>query len=113
MYCLWKKAQKEKHMAQIKLTPEELRQSAQRYAQNRSLALWLMDNKSSTQTGMDHLIALKHNSTNCLKNQTIRSIGNINAQLIKVADNRWTNWPKISLHKSTKIVLEGDLTSCR
>ena len=60
-------------MAQIKLTPEELRQSAQRYSQgsqeiDQILNTLTMNNKSSTQTGMDlHLIALKHNSTNCLQ----------------------------------------------
>ncbi len=60
-------------MAQIKLTPEDLRASAQRYAQgsqeiDQILTTLTHDNRSSMQTGMDlHLIALKHNSTNCLQ----------------------------------------------
>ena len=55
----------------------------------KSLLLWLMNNRSSMQTGMDlHLIALKPIIQRIVsKDQTIRQLlEDINGQLIKVAD---------------------------
>ena len=60
-------------MAQIKLTPEELRQSAQRYAQGSQEIDQILNTLTHEQQVIDanwmdlHLIALKHNSTNCLQ----------------------------------------------
>ena len=72
MLLLYKFAKGETTMAQIKLTPEELRTSANRYtegSENVTQVLTTLTNEqASMQTGMDlHLIALKHNSMNCLQ----------------------------------------------
>ncbi len=76
-------------MTQIKLTPDDLRQSkhnAMRKVLKTSIVLTLTHEQQviDANWGWIHLIALKHNSTNCLQNQTICSIiKDINGQLIK------------------------------
>ena len=60
-------------MAQIKLTPEDLRASAQRYAQGSQEIDQILTTLTHEQQVIDAnwdgsaLIALKHNSTNCLQ----------------------------------------------
>ena len=80
-------------MAQIKLTPEELRQSAQRYAQGSQEIDQILTTLTHEQQVIDanwdgSAFDSFGNSTNCLQksNNSLQLLEDINAQLIKVAD---------------------------
>ena len=112
MYPLYKFAKGETTMAQIKLTPEELRTSANRYtegSENVTQVLTTLTNEQALLliTGMVlHLIALKHNSTNCLqKSKNLHNCSKISMHSWLKLLTSLSKLTKISLHKFTNFVI--------
>ena len=85
---------KEKHMTQIKLTPEELRQSAQRYAQGSQEIDQILNTLTHEQQVIDanwdgsafDSFEAQFNELSPKIKQFAQLLEDINAQLIKVAD---------------------------
>ena len=94
MYPLYKFAKGETTMSQIKLTPEELRQSAQRYAQGSQEIDQILNTLTHEQQVIDanwdgsafDSFEAQFNELSPKIKQFAQLLEDINAQLIKVAD---------------------------